>query len=43
MAKGAIPAATALAAMLTSFKLADKFFDTSLGSRLDKELSAARS
>lgn len=42
-AVGAIPPLAALAAMMASFKLADKTFDLSLGKRLDKELAQARS
>ena len=43
MALGALPPMAALAAMLASFKLADKTYDTALGNKLDKELSAAKS
>ena len=43
MAAGALPPLFALAAMMASFKLADKTYDMSLGRTLDKELSQARS
>lgn len=41
MALGALPPITALAAVVTAFKLADKTFDKALGKRLDKELAEA--
>ena len=42
IAKGALPPLAALAAVLMSFKLADKTFDLSLNSKLNKELAKAR-
>ena len=41
-ALGAIPPLTAMAAMLASFKLADKHFDTKLSKKLDKDLAEAQ-
>lgn len=43
MSKAFFPAAAVVAATLATFKLADKHFDTQLGSKLDNELATAKS